>query len=235
MLKDILEYQKKDSMLVKIDRDLENSQQKTEVNKLVEQVKQVQSKLVALENNAVQLVAEFEKVKQTFEKESKKLQKVKDTDFSDKEEAELRDAEVQIKKEIGGLLGFGKEIKALSNKITQTVKEFEKTKAFGVECKDKYKASFNKYKQFSTSKTEEKQKILAELEELKKRIDPKIMNKYLHMRDDHKFPILVPLVNQSCGGCAMNLPNARYDLLKKNHFLECENCHRIIYLPEDVK
>ena len=48
MLKDILEYQKKDSMLVKIDRDLENSQQKTEVNKLVEQVKQVQSKLVAL-------------------------------------------------------------------------------------------------------------------------------------------------------------------------------------------
>ena len=235
MLKDILEYQKKDAMLVKIDRDLENSQQKVEVNKLVEQVKQVQSKLVALENSATQLVAEFEKVKQTFEKEDNKLQKVKDTDFSDKDETELRDAEIQIKKEIGGLLGFGKEIKTLSDKITKTVKEFEQTKAYGVECKDKYKTSLNKYKQFSANKNEEREKILSELEELKKRIDSKIMNKYLQMRDDHKFPILVPLVNQSCGGCAMNLPNARYDLLKKNHLLECENCHRIIYLPEDVK
>ena len=235
MLKDILEYQQKDPMLVKIDRDLENSQQKVEVNKLVEQVKQVQSKLVALENSATQLVAEFEKVKQTFEKEDNKLQKVKDTDFSDKDETELRDAEIQIKKEIGGLLGFGKEIKTLSDKITKTVKEFEQTKVYGVECKDKYKTSLNKYKQFSANKNEEREKILSELEALKKRIDSKIMNKYLQMRDDHKFPILVPLVNQSCGGCAMNLPNARYDLLKKNHLLECENCHRIIYLPEDVK
>ena len=234
MLKDILEYQKKDAMLVKIDRDLENSQQKVEVNKLVEQVKQVQTKLVALENSATQLVAEFEKVKQSFENEEIKLQKTKDTDFLNKEENDLRETEVQIKKEIGGLLGFGKEIKTLSNKITQTVKEFEKTKAYGVECKDKYKASLNKYKQFSANKNEEREKIVTELNALKKRIDSKVMNKYLQMRDDHKFPILVPLVNQSCGGCAMNLPNARYDLLKKNHLLECENCHRIIYLPEDV-
>ena len=84
----------------------------------------------------------------------------------------------------------------------------------------------------SANKKAEKEKIEKELEILKRRIEPSIMDRYMQMREDKKFPILVPLVNNSCGGCAMALPNARLDLLKKDGVLECENCHRIIYINE---
>ena len=203
-----------------------------DVNKLVEQVKQAQERLVTLEKTASGLVAEFEKVKQLFEKENEKIEKLKKVDLKDKTEDQLRESELQIKKEIGGLLGLGKEIKNLSTKITQTVKDFDKTKNLGIESKAKYKASLDQYNVFSANKKAEKEKIEKELEILKRRIEPSIMDRYMQMREDKKFPILVPLVNNSCGGCAMALPNARLDLLKKDGVLECENCHRIIYINE---
>ena len=98
MLKDILVYQQKDAELVKLDRDLENSQQKKEVNKLVEQVKQAQNKVYSLENTASQLIVEFEQVKQLFENQSKKVENTKKLDLNGQTEAELREAEVLIKK-----------------------------------------------------------------------------------------------------------------------------------------
>ena len=233
MLNEILKYQNLDARLIKIERDLENSQQKREVNKFVDQVKKAQEKLVELERTASVLVADFEKVKQTFEEESSKVENAKKVDYKSQSEVKLRESEANIKREIGQLLNLNKTIKTLSNKISATVQEFEKTKAYGIECKNKYKASLNQYNKYSEGMTAEKNKILNELAELSKKIDPKIMAKYNKMRFDNKFPILVPLTNQSCGGCAMGLPNARYDILKKYKFLECENCHRIIYLDEE--
>ena len=235
MLKEILQYQKEDAKLIKLENDLENSQQKKEVNKLVTQVKQAQDKLVHLEKLASNLVVEFEKVKQSFERENQKLTNMKKENFSEYTEEQLRDAEMQIKKQIGSVLGLGKEIKILSNRITNAVKDFDNTKNFGIECKNKYKNSLDQYNKFSANKQAEKEKIEKQLAELSKKIDPKILETYKKMRDDNKFPILVPLVNQSCGGCAMNVPNARYDILSKEGVLECENCHRIIYLTEENK
>ena len=101
-----------------------------------------------------------------------------------------------------------------------------------MECKTKYKTSLDAFKNFSAKKNSEREKIANELEDLKKRIDPAVMQKYLQMRDDHKFPILVPLVNQSCAICATPLANARLDMLKKEGMVECENCHRIIYTQD---
>lgn len=232
MINEILRYQEQDARLIAIEHELENSQQKKEVNKLVEQVKQAQGKLVTLEKTASSLIAEFEKVRQNYEKESQKIEQNKKLDLKSQNEAQLRETEQVIRKEIGGLLGMGKEIKALSNKIASTVRDFEKTKAYGVECKGKYKRSLDSYNAFCANKQAEKEKIQHELDALSKKIDSTILSKYKKMRADNKFPILVPLNNQACGGCAMSLPNARFDLLKQKGVLECENCHRIIYLKD---
>ena len=229
MLKEILIYQQKDAALVKINKELENSQEKKEVNRLVEQVKQAQNKLVSLENEAQQLTNEFEKLKGIFQKKSQLINEYKKSDFSKKTAQELREDEANIKKEISSLLNLSKDIKALSNKINQTVTTFEKTKTFGVECTNKYKSSLNKFNAVEAKEQAERDKIISEMESLKKGINPKIMARYLELRDDHKFPILVPLTNNCCAICSTPLANARLDLLSKDGIVECENCHRIIY------
>ena len=229
MLKEILLYQQKDAALVKINKELQNSKEKNEVNKLVEQVKQAQNKLVSLENQASQLIAEFERLKVSFQQKSNLINNLKKADINTKSSTQLREDETEIKKEISGLLTLSKEIKNLSNKINQTVTAFDKTKTYGVESKTKYKASLNKFNELEQKENSERQKILLEMEELKKSINPSIMKKYLELRDDHKFPILVPLTNNCCAICSTPLANARLDLLNKDGIVECENCHRIIY------
>ncbi len=233
MLKEILMYQQKDANLVKINKDLQNSQEKREVNKLVEQVKQAQNKLVSLENQAATLTAEFEKLKQTFQKKSKIISDLKSGDTSSMNQAQLLEVEAEIKKEISTLLNLSKEIKNLSTKINQTVSAFEKTKTQGVESKAKYKEVLNKFNALEDNEKSKQDKIRAEMEDLKKKINPKIMARYLELRDDHKFPILVPLNNNCCAICSTPLANARLDLLNKEGIVECENCHRIIYQKKE--
>ena len=65
MLKEILQYQKMDANLVKIERELENSDAKRVVNQMLEQVKNAQNKLVSIERSASQLIADYEKILST--------------------------------------------------------------------------------------------------------------------------------------------------------------------------
>lgn len=229
MLKEILLYQQKDAALVKLNKELENSREKREVNSLVEQVKQAQNKLVLLETEAGSLIDEFEKLKASYAKRTEKLNNLKKEDLTAKTVDELREKETQIKSEIGNLLALGKDIKNLSIKINQIVANFDKTKNQGVECKNKYKTSLTKFNDLEAKDNAERAKILAEMEELKKQVNPKIMARYRELRDDHKFPIMVPLTNNCCAICSTPLANARLDILNKDGIVECENCHRIIY------
>ncbi len=232
MLKDILEYQKKDAMLVKIERELENSHTKKMANQMVEQVKQAQNKMVELEHSASQIIAEYERLKQIFETENKKLNEVKKIDFSRKAEADLRESTTNINRELAGVLTLNKNIAKLSKQIMTTLNDFDKAKKSGMEAKKKYSETIEQYNKFASNKNGQIESIKNDLERLSKKIDPKVMERYLAMRDDHKFPIFVPMVNNSCGGCAMELPSARRDLLKQNEMLECENCHRMIYIKD---
>jgi len=229
MLKEILLYQQKDASLVKLNKELENSREKREVNTLVEQVKQAQNKLVALEQSAGDLIKEFEKLQNAYNKKTEKLDKLKKEDLSGKTVEELREKEAHIKSEIGNLLALSKDIKNLSVKINQIVTNFDKTKQQGVDCKNKYKTSLNKFNALEEKDNAERVKIEKEMEELSKLVKPEIMKKYLELREDHKFPIMVPLTNNCCAICSTPLANARLDLLNKEGIVECENCHRIIY------
>ena len=232
MLKEILQYQKLDASLIKIERELENSDTKKVVNKMVEQVRHAQNKLVELEQSANKLLAEYERLKQEFESEKKNLSDLKGVDLEKFTETELRDSSKSITRQIAGLLTLNKEITALSKQIVVTLDDFDKTKREGMQAKNRYNESLKNYKAVAGDKAQRVDEIRAELKNLERVIDPKILTRYKKMRLDHKFPIFVPLVNHSCGGCAMELPNARIDLLKKQGVLECENCHRMIYIDE---
>ncbi len=232
MLKEILQYQKLDASLIKLERELENSETKKVVNKMVDQVRQAQNKLVELEKSANRLLADYERLKQEFEKKRNRLENLKKVDFKTRNENELRENSKDIKQQIASLLSLNKEITALSKKIVTTLDDFNKTKAVGLQAKNRYAESIKNYNSVAGDKTHKVSELRAELKKLEQHIDPKVLNRYKSMRLDHKFPIFVPLVDNACGGCAMSLPTSRLDILNKQKILECENCHRMIYLPD---
>ena len=67
MIKEILEYQKLDAKLVSIEKEIANSPAKQTANKMVEYVKAAQQTLVGLEQNASQLIAEYEKLNAQYQ------------------------------------------------------------------------------------------------------------------------------------------------------------------------
>ena len=64
---------------------------------------------------------------------------------------------------------------------------------------------------------------------MEKEIDAKLLAKYKQHRQDKRFPVFTPLSDKSCSFCRLELSAVEVDKIKTNGYLECDNCHRIIY------
>ena len=233
MIKEILEYQKLDEKLVEVEKKFSNSPAKVAANKMVAYVKQAQQNLIVLEQNATKLIENFEKLNQQYQKTVKdvdNLSKQKLENLSVDELRENANAATQLN---SNLLTIERNISLLSERIASILKDFEKTKDQVKSAKTKFEQNKAEHVKFVESHQATIQKLQKELASVEKTVNKDILKRYKELRSDNKFPIFVPLTNDSCGGCSMQQPRARLDKLKADKMLECENCHRMIYLPED--
>ena len=233
MIKEILEYQALDAKLVSIEKEIASSPAKQTANKMVEYVKSAQQTLVTLEHNASKLFLEYEKLNNQYQNAIKDVDKLSKQKFENLSKDELRENANLTTQINSNILNIERNIALLSDKIVKILKEFEKTKEQAKTAKLKFEQNKNAYNKLVETKQAAIEKLKQELAKVEKTVDKDILKKYKELRGDNKFPIFVPLINESCGGCVMNMPRARLDKLKANKILECENCHRMIYLMED--
>ncbi len=78
---------------------------------------------------------------------------------------------------------------------------------------------------------------IAELERKIKELEPKVEDmekyaKYKEMKANGIFPVYVPLEENFCGGCKVELPLNFIEKLKTKKMLPCEHCGRIIMLDK---
>ena len=71
--------------------------------------------------------------------------------------------------------------------------------------------------------------VEAQLAQLAKGVDPVLMQKYTSMRKDKKYPVFVPLINNACGHCRMELSASAVTKLNSEGCLNCEHCRCVIY------
>lgn len=230
MLEAILEYQKKDAQLVAIEREIADSKAKKVVNQMVEFVKTAQTGLVSIEKNASTLIAEYEELNNKFSNAVKEFEKLNKQKYDTLEKEELATLEKHANEVVADMLLIEKNISALSKKIKDTLQEFEKTKQKGIQAKQRHSQGMKAYNDLVESKQEEVNKLKEELQVLTKKVDKKMLEKYKKMREDKKFPVFVPLLNNSCGGCSMELATSQLNKLEQAGMMECENCRRIIYV-----
>lgn len=235
MLESILEYQKKDAQLVAIEREITDSKAKKVVNQMADFVKSAQQKLVVIEKNAAILLEEYQKLYAEYQADAKVVDGLSKQKFETLTKEELKNYEKEANELVAKMLVVEKNIATLSHKIKDTLTEFEKTKAQGMQAKQRHTQGLTSYNQLVKSKQTEIEKLKKELVELECKTDKKLLAKYQKMRDDKKFPVFVPLNSNSCGGCSMELPSSQLNKIDENGMLECENCHRIIYIPKGKK
>ena len=225
----IIEYQKKDSELYKIENQLAKSEFKKNYQDMVAIVKKAQEKSSNLEHQAGIILKEFNNLNKTFNENNANVAKLSNKDLTKLTEAEYETLTKTINALINNLNILEKKILQIAEKLNVSLNEFDITKKNYGAAKAKYADNKKKYDDLVASKQPEIEKIKSELEGMEKSIDPKLLAKYKQHRQDKIFPVFAPLSNRSCGVCMLELSSVEVDKVKSQGYLECDNCHRIIY------
>ena len=228
-LSKILEYQKLDGQLVKIERQIKNNENKKTANKMHENMKEAQNKSVKLEEKAGQLLAEIDKVKKQFKVQEDKMKEFTSKDLSSLSKEEIDKLSGLKDKLAQNLNILDRNLTALAESVNAVLSDFNKTIKIFNSCKEQFAKSKSAYENEVKAVEESKKELQDKLATLAKGIDAKVMDAYNKRRKENIFPIVVPIVNNSCGGCHIELPYANISKLENDGILTCEHCHRIIY------
>ncbi len=224
-----------------------------ELQKIDGEIYQLKKELSAHPALQRKIDAEFEKKKvgiKAAEEEFKKFQmkqKEKEVDLLSKEE-KIKKLQAQLYqlKSNREYAAMDLEIKGL--KADKSVLEEEILKC--LDTSDQVKSKFEKEKEFLAS---EEKKAKTEIEALKRKteeigaaiqaheekrkehlpsIDPKLILQYERILAKREGLALVPVRNNSCGGCHLELPpQAVHEIRLQDKLIMCESCARILYWP----
>ncbi|MBO4412998.1 MAG: hypothetical protein J5779_03185 [Clostridia bacterium] len=228
----ILEYQNKDTELYKIENEIAKSEFKKNYQEMIGIVKQAQEKSAQLEKRAGDILNELKNLEKNFKENSANLEKL-----SNKANKELNLTEIEsvfdaIENVENNLNVLEKKILQTAEKLNVSLNEFEYAKKNYGTAKAKYAENKTKYDNLVSSKQAEIEDLKKTLAGLEKNIEPKIFAKYKQLRQDKIFPVFAPLQDKSCGICMLELSSAQVDKVKTQGYLECDNCHRIIYIKK---
>lgn len=224
----VLEYQKKDLDLIKLERKLSLSENKAIYTKMYNIVKQAQNKSAELENTAKALVEEIESLKSSYNDNVNSATKIFGRNLETTKDEDLETI-AEISKAISNNLSIiERKIMQFSEKLNQILIDFNQTKAKNAQAIDKYKHHKDLYDAEKEKLEPEMEKVRKELLTLEKSVPENLMVRYKKSRQDNVYPVFVQLNNKCCGGCSMELSAISLEKLKKDGFLECEHCRRII-------
>ena len=228
-LNKILEYQKIDSELFQIERQLRNNENKKMASKMHENMKEAQNRSFKLEEKAGTLINEINKVKTQFKTQQDKLEEFTSKDIDKMSKEDIEKLSILKDKLAQNLSILDRNLSSLAENVNAVLSEFNKTIKIFNSCKEQYSKSKIAYDNDVKSVEAKSQELTKKLKEYEKVIDTKIMEAYLKRRKENIFPVVVPINNNSCGGCHIELPYANISKLEEDGILTCEHCHRLIY------
>jgi len=228
-IKKILDYQTKDFEIIKLERTLNESADKKILDNLVELVRTSQNTSAMLEKEAEETLLQYNNMKKNYEDNIKLYENLNKKEIEKLTETELGEI-MKLANNISTNLNImEKKLLQQADKINNILAEFENTKKRYNSAKEKHKIHKEKFNKQTEEIQPQIDKLVLDLKTMEKGIDTNLLSKYKVRRQDKIFPIFVAVNSNSCGGCMMELASGQIEKLKKDGFLECENCHRIIY------
>lgn len=232
--KEMLDYQRLDSELNRIERDLRKNenfvkrkQYKAMTAECEESLTKLDAKSAELRNQLAAANKAIERVNEELDEHIKEFDGAEDVDELNYMNRKLN----ALITEIGNL---DKEIKRILREGEEISKSFDEISA----KLPRLIAGYNKCNEvFNKAAAEVKPKV-RELQqkqaELRKSIDPSLFEVYKKISEGQLHPVFVPLRDGCrCGGCQMEIPKAVVEAqMAGKDYMRCEHCGRIIYKAE---
>ena len=228
----ILEYQKLDSELFRLEREINRNEHKKNAHAMVSFVKDAQSQILELDKQASKICDEVQKLKQVQEKGISLIEKYSKQVSNNLSYEELVDLQNKLSQ-------TAKQLKELENRLLnaekrakQLISEFDALKKKTNLARSKHQESKSKFDEYYAQKEPEVLALKNKIASLEKELDSTFVSKYKSLKQDGVFPVVVRLMDTRCGGGRMELPSKELEKIKQNGKLECPSCHRLIYIEK---
>lgn len=229
MIQELLNYQEVDAELKKIENELSGSEERKKAVTAKKYLDSVEENVNKLDLKAEELLKQY----QTLLEEQKVI-------TGQKEEFETAlsgiDNEVSgsyLTKKIDELIlkikQIAKDLNKLAEEMANVKKEYSQIKANTKAAQDQLAEFGKKYNDLKASKQAERDALEEKLQELAKKVDPELMEKYLKKRANKIYPIVYEVKTEVCGACNMQLSMLELNKLKNGEIIECDQCGRILY------
>lgn len=232
-MENLLEYQKLDGELLKLQKEINKESKKEESNNLYGYVKNAQTQTIQFDKDAKSIIEDINKLISVQAKGVALIEKYSQTSVDKLTEEELADLDSKINQAVSNLNELENRIKSQTERAKHMLQECDMIRKKAFVARQKYQENKTTYENLMKEKEPEIQKIKKDMEGLSHSIDPVLMTRYKNMRQDGIFPVVVSLVGSRCGGCRMELPSIAIEKLKQKGHIDCEQCRRIIYLKEE--
>lgn len=231
-LSKILQYQKLDMEIYKIENAFRNS---PEVNAIVS----LQNKYKDEQNNLKVLLKESQDILAGFSKFTERLDEMSITDQNAESFIEGLNSLETVTDYDKELSKVNENLNNLEREAAKVMRRMNELKSEILKSQNTIAAMGNKYKhlkgQHENKQKEMQQQALPTLKALKElkdggALDEKLMKKYQDLRNARKMPAFVPYNDGNCGGCGMDVAvEVEKHLKSSGSYTECPNCRRIIY------
>jgi len=232
MIDKLLEYQKIDSELNAIEREIGKSEEEKKYVSAKRFLKSVNTSLQMLDGKAGELANKYSALKTTYGKIKDSESEYDNIIDTCEDENELNYLAKKAQELYDKASELQKNIEKLVSDINSVVKDFNILKKNTQDAKRQYDEYREKYFNLIKSKKGAMDEIKSRLDKLKKDIDPVIMQKYYIKRKDKIFPVLFPINGKHCSACGTELSMMGYTNLMKNGIIECDYCRRLIYVEK---
>lgn len=231
----LLKYQEEDSKLLKLEREVSQSEERKNFVQVKNYLTKAPEKLEAMDSRAREMFAALDKLNKTYEEIAETL-----NDFENLDELVEGGADISFYKK--NATQMAEKLKAIKNEIAALQKsmkaadeEYRAFKKKTIEMQDKFQESQKIYREYKNSKRAESENIQKRLDEIAKNIEPKVLAAYNAKRNEQVFPIICAVSHDRCPKCGTELSIVGKDKVASGKVTECEYCHRFLYNAEKLK
>ena len=230
MYKKLLEYQEIDKNLKAMEDKLRSDESYKKYAASVRFLKTVNETRTQIEDRAKFLLDSLEELSARYNKLCTDKKEFEDIDDI-KEEATVTFLKKKAEELSNAFKAVENEINALTKEMNGLVNQYKTLAANTKAMKEQSEASKVEIEKLQSAQAAEKAEITKKLAALEKDIDPDLMAKYKERRSKIKFPIVVPSSDlKHCRGCGTEFSSLEAANLKKEKYIECENCKKMIFL-----
>ena len=233
----LYEYMQSDAKLEAYEKELKNTETRTQLVKLQNYLMKQQSILKDMENKAMVEQNDLSEINAQHEKITSILGQ-KHKDISEYEKLSLDELDLNVVKNLvneyettyENIVKQKRRAVSIEKKAEETEKALKEILSHVSKVQKDFALLKKRHEDELHAGAGELDKLKKELEAASKKVDPELLKKYNRIKKNRPLPVAL-LSDGRCMGCNMDLPSSVLAKIKKgSSVVECENCGRILYL-----